>query len=621
MAKTRVRQLPTRAEVPAEDRWNLSSLFPDDAAWEKALTQWAKQIDRYSRFRGRLGEGPKTLAECLKFHFQLERGAERLGTYAHLRLSEDTTNSTAVEMHARFLQLLTRAEEAASFIRPEILALPEEVLQQYLSAPELASYRVYLERMARLKPHTLSPAEERLLAMQTQVAQVPHDVFTQLDCADLRFGTIRDHRGRLIELSHSTFQSLMQSPDRNVRKQAFEQFYAAYDAHRYTLAATLAGSVYTDVYYARARHFPSCLAAALVPDNIPLSVYDNLITTVRKYLPVLQRYFALRRRALGLRELRFYDTYVPLVLPPRVDYSWDQAVEMVLAALAPLGKEYCQQLEAGLKGGWCDKYENRGKQSGAFSAGSYDGWPYILMNYRSDNIDQVFTLAHEAGHSMHSLLAARKQPFHYFRPVIFTAEIASTFNEELLFRHMLAQARTVRHRAFLIDRQIEGIRATIFRQTMFAEFEKKIHEIAESGGALSLDVFRSVYRKLLDDYLGPEVVIDDILSLECFRIPHFYHAFYVYKYATGMSAAMALAQKVLEEGEPARRRYLEFLSAGSSRDPLELVRSAGVDMETPEPIEAALNQFAKLVDELEALLGKEPAKALGKKPVPKVARH
>lgn len=611
MAKARVQQLPTRDQIPAEDKWDLSSLFADDAAWEKALGDWKKKIPRYAQYRGRLGEGASTLAACLKFHFSMERQAERLGTYAHLRLSEDTTNSRAVEMHGRFMQLLTRAEEAASFIQPEILSLPEDVLRAYTDSPELASYRVFLTRLLRMKPHTLSPAEERLLAMQTQLAQIPHDVFTQLDCGDLRFGTIRDHRGRLVELSHSTFQSLMQSPSREVRREAFHQFYAAYDAHRHTLAATLAGSVYSDVYYARVRNFGSCLEAALFPDRIPTKVYDNLIATVRKYLPALKRYFALRRRFLRLRELRFYDTYVPLVAPPRVEYPWDKAVRLVVEALQPLGAEYCRLLEQGLKGGWCDKYENRGKQSGAFSAGSYDGWPYILMNYRADNIDHVFTLAHEAGHSMHSLLAARKQPYQYFRPVIFTAEIASTFNEQLLFRHMLARADQRLYRAFLIDRQLEEIRGTIFRQTMFAEFEKKIHEIAERGDALSVDVFRSVYRQLLEDYFAPQLVIDEILSLECFRIPHFYHAFYVYKYATGLSAAMALAEKVLTEGEPARQRYLQFLAAGSSKDPLDLVREAGVDMETPAPIEAALGQFSSLVDELEELLKQKPVARAG----------
>lgn len=595
-------ELPTRAEVPKQDRWDLSSLFPDDAAWQVALEQWSRKIPRYQRFRGQLGQGAERLAACFRFHFNMERMAERLGTYAYLRLSEDTTASKAVEMHGRFLQLLTRAEEAASFIRPELLALPQEVLDGHLADRRLARYRKVLERLVRMKPHTLSAAEERLLAMQTQLVEVPQEIFTQLDCGDLKFGTIRDHRGQEVELSHSSFQSLMLSPDREVRRQAFHQFYRQYEAHQNTLAATLAGSIYTDVYHARVRNFASCLEAALFPDRIPVKVYDNLIATVRKYLPVLQRYYALRRRALGLDSLHFYDTYVPLVTPPRVEIPWNEAVRIVLEALAPLGEEYCRLLQEGLTGGWCDKYENRGKRAGAFSAGSYDGWPYILMNYRPDNIDQVFTLAHEAGHSMHSLLSARKQPFWYFRPVIFVAEIASTFNEELLFRYLLGRARSKRERIFLIDRQLEGIRATIFRQTMFAEFERETHQLAEQGEALSLERFRTTYRKLLDIYLAPEVVIDELLSLECLRIPHFYHAFYVYKYATGLSAAMALAQKVLAEGDSARRRYLAFLSAGSSKDPLELVRDAGVDMESPQPIESALGQFESLVNELEDLL-------------------
>ncbi len=598
----KLRQCPPRRAVYPADCWDLSSLFSDDEVWESAFRKWQRRIPAFGQFRGRLGKGPEVLAACLKLDLEMDRLGERLGTYAYLKLSEDTSASTYVQMHARFLSGLTRVSEASSFIRPEILLLPNAVIDKYMAAPVLAPYQVMLRRILRHKPHTLSAAEERLLAMQTEVAAVPRLAFEQLDNADLRFGKVKDARGRLVELTHSSFQSLLQSPDRSVRFEAFHCFYDQYEAHQHTLAATLAGSVYTDLFYARARNFQSCLEAALFPDNIPTSVYDSLISAVRGALPALHHYLELRRRKLRVPQLRCYDLYVPLVPPIRTHYSWDQAVELILAALQPLGTQYCAILERGLRGRWCDRYENQGKRSGAFSAGTYDGDPYILMNYRPDVIDHVFTLAHEAGHSMHSLLAARKQPYQYYQPVTFVAEIASTLNEELLSRYMLEHARSDEQRAFIINRQLDAIRGTIFRQTMFAEFEKRIHEVVENGNSLSVQVFRDIYHELLKTYLGPGMVIDEKLTLECLRIPHFYRAFYVYKYATGMSAAMALADQLLNEAAAARTRYLNLLSAGCSKDPLDLVRDAGVDMTKPTAIQAALHRFADLVSELEHLL-------------------
>ncbi|HEV7226655.1 MAG TPA: oligoendopeptidase F, partial [Pirellulales bacterium] len=467
---------------------------------------------------------------------------------------------------------------------------------------ELAPYRLSLERLLRDRPHTLGDREEKLLAMQSEVAGSAGQIFRQLNNADLKFGTIENDKGRRIELSHASFSALLHSPNRQVRKAAFEQYYRQFAAHENTLAATLSGSIQRDVFYARARGFGGSLEAALFPDNVPATVYDNLISSVHRHLPALYRYYELRRRKMKLKELHHYDTYVPILSELEARHSWDEACRVVVEALAPLGDEYCQALAAGLKGRWCDRYENQGKQSGAFSCGSFDGDPYILMNYQSDVLDHVFTLAHEAGHSMHSHYSARSQPYQYYNYTIFVAEVASTFNEQLLSKHLMGRAKDKRQRAFLINREIDSIRATILRQTMFAEFEKLTHEIAEQDEPLTLDRFKSVYRELLARYFGPDFALDEQLSLECFRIPHFYRAFYVYKYATGLSAAIALAERVVTGGKRELDDYLSFLKGGCSKDPLDLLRGAGVDMEQPAAVDTALARFGRLVEELDELL-------------------
>ncbi len=595
-------QLPRRDEVRVEDTWDLSSLFASDQEWESTFRQWRERISEYEQFRGTLGQSPQRLAQCLEFDLEMDRLGERLGCYAYLKTAEDTTNSHYQQMRGRFLQAAAQAGEAASFIRPEIMAIDPERMEQFLDSTELEPYRLMLRRILRYRPHTLSPAEERLLAMQLPMAETASQVFRQLNDADLKFGTIRDHKGQEVVLSHATFGVLLRSPERRVRKEAFHQYYATYQEHANTLAATLEGSVQRDVYYARARNYPSALEKALFPDHVPTSVYENLIRCVRHHLPALHKYYRIRRQAMGLEQLHVYDTYVPILAQLERRHSWEQAVELILEALQPLGEEYCQVLRQGLLGRWCDRYENQGKQSGAFSYGTYDGDPYILMNFKEEVLDHVFTLAHEAGHSMHSWYSARHQPYHYYNYTIFVAEVASTFNEELLFHHMLSQARDKQERAYLINRQIDDIRGTIIRQTMFAEFEKTIHEIVERGEALTRETFCQIYHQLLEAYFGPEVVLDPELDLECFRIPHFYRAFYVYKYATGMSAAIALSRRVLQGGEQEREAYLNFLKGGCSKDPLDLLRDAGVDMESPEPVNTALEYFAQLVDELEQLL-------------------
>ena len=593
-------RVPTRAEVPAADTWDLTTLFETDATWEAAFGVWSTEMEQFEQYRGRLGESAVVLLNYLTFETEYERKGDRLGTFAFLKETEDLGNSTYHGMKARYLGIAARANEASSFSRPEILALPEDTLAAYLADPALGEYKLLLERVVRYRPHTLGEKEERLLALQLESAQTAREVFGQLTNTDMKFGTIAID-GRTIELSHATYASCLEKPNRELRKAAFHQYYAEFADHANTLATTLAGSVKQDVYNAKVRNYPSAREASLFPDQVPRSVYDNLIAAVRANLPAVHKYYAVRQRAMELPDLHFYDTYVPILTEFRKVTPWDAAVELVLESLEPLGANYTETLTRGLRGRWCDRYENKGKRSGAFSSGCYDSDPFILMNYKPDVLDDVFTLTHEAGHSMHTHFS-KEQPYQYANYTIFVAEVASTFNEQLLTRTLIERATSDRERAYYLNKEIDSMRATIVRQTMFAEFEKIIHERAEANEPLTLQALRDTYRGLLETYLGPGMTLDDEQSLECLRIPHFYGAFYVYKYATGLAAAISLSQKVLDGGSGDLAAYLNFLRSGSSRDPLDLLRDAGVDLATSEPVDAALKHFGKLVDELDSLL-------------------
>jgi oligoendopeptidase F len=600
--KAKVKRLPVRSKVKVEDTWDLSSLYESDAAWEKDLRVLEGRIPKIGSFAGTLTSSPAALAKYLKFDEELEKLGERLGTYVFLRTSEDTADNVSQEMYLRFMGIVSRAGQEGAYARPEILSLPASKMKTFLDSKELKPMRIVLERLLRYKPHTLTPGEERLLAMQAEMSDASNQIFSKLNDADMKFGDIEIEGGERIELSHASYSRCLESPDRDVRRRAFHQYYAEFADHAQTLAATLNASVQRDVYYAKARNYPSTLESSLFGDKVPVSVYTNLIETVHRHLPSVHRYIDLRRRAMKLRDIHMYDTYTPIVSELRMKHTWAQATKTVVRALEPLGSEYCGALERGLEGRWCDRYENKGKRSGAFSAGSFQGDPYILMNYQPDVLNHVFTLAHEAGHSMHSYYSARHQPFRYYNYTIFVAEVASTFNEELLSEHLLERARDDKERAYLLNREIDDIRATLVRQTMFAEFEKIIHDLVEAGEGLTLDRLRSEYRGLLDRYFGSGFVVDKELELECLRIPHFYRAFYVYKYATGISAAIALSQGVLQGGPDELNRYLGFLKAGCSKFPLDILRDAGVDMEAPAPIEAALKRFDALVTELDAIV-------------------
>ena len=594
--------LPHRSDVSIDDTWDLSTLYADDASWESDFTKLEALIPTFATFRGRLGESATTLAEALNFDNDFDKVAEKLGTYAFLKTTEDQGDSQYQGMKSRYQNLAVRAGEAASYMRPELLAIDEAQMADFLSDPAVTPFQLQLERLVRYRPHTLSDKEERLLALQGEMASAAGNAFRQLNDADLKFGEITDHKGRTIELSHATLGQLMISPDRKVRRGAFHQYYQQIKAHENTLTATLSGSIQRDAYYAKVKNHDSALEASLFADNVPVDVYNNLIGAVRASLPSVHHYLDVRRRKMGLKDIHHYDTYVPILSDIEKHHTWDQAVNVVMESLHPLGDEYRQTLEAGLRGRWSDRYPNRGKQSGAFSCGSYAADPYILMNFKPEVLNDVFTLTHEAGHSMHSWYSASHQPFQYYNYTIFVAEVASTFNEQLLTEHLLKNAADDQERAYLINNELDSIRATVVRQTMFAEFEKTTHEMAEAGEPLTVDSFKNVYRELLQAYFGPDFVIDQDLERECFRIPHFYRAFYVYKYATGLSAAVALSRRVLDGGPKELSDYLSFLQGGCSKDPLDLLKAAGVDMTSPAPVETTLKRFATLTEELDSLL-------------------
>jgi oligoendopeptidase F len=596
--------IPERSEISANHKWNLSSLFKDDAEWEKNFAILGTMLPEAEKKKAGFGADENALLDTLKAYERYLISEERLGYYAQLRVTEDEGNSAARGMSARFAGVSSQGQAAWSWLSPAIQELEENFVARCLASQEFPDYRVFLTKLRRFKPHVLGAAEERLLALQSESAQTAQEAFSVLTNVDLNFGSVETPEGPK-PLTQSTFASFMRMQERSVRKAAYLQFYAHFEAHQNTLGALYAGSVKLDKYQAQVRKYPSARAMALFPDNVPEAVYDNLISTVNENLPILHRYYSLRKELLGLDSLRHYDVYVPLVKEVKASHPYEEAVDIVIDALKPLGEDYVRTLRGGLLGGWVDRYENKGKRSGAFSAGSFIGDPYILLNYKDDVLHDLFTIAHEGGHSMHSWHSARSNPFMCYNYTIFEAEVASTFNEQLVFSYLYDHGSDDREKAFLVATRIDDTLATLFRQTMFAEFEKRAHEIAESGEALTVDVLRKEYRALLEKYFGPEMVFESVSDLEGLRIPHFYNAFYVYKYATGLSASIALSEKVLYGGKAERDAYLGFLKSGGSRFPIESLKLAGVDMSRPEPVSAACRRFAEDVEKLAVLLHKE----------------
>ena len=596
-----------RQDVPLGDRWDLEALYADDAAWEADYQAVQELLERIEAYRGRLAESAGLLAEALRAWFDANRQMEKVWVYAHLHSDEDLGNSRYQGMVERARTTYVKLSTAGSYLCPEILTIDDAAMAEWMAGQALAPYRVWLEDVLRGKPHTLSPPEERLMSMVSEPLAAIHKVFSVLKNVDLaaRLPRVEDEEGAQQQLTHASFIKMLKSPNRTVRKAVFDGYYAEYEGNRQTIAAALDGSVKADVFNARARKFPSALAAALFGDNVEVSVYDSLISAVHDALPAFYRYIGLRKRLLGYDKLHLYDVYVSVVPQVEMRFTYDEAVDAICGALGPLGDDYVQAMGEGLLGGWVDRYENVGKRSGAYSSGCYDSMPYVLLNY-TGTLDAAYTVAHEAGHSMHSLYSKRAQPYHLADYRILVAEVASTTNESLLTHHLLSTVTDKATRPYLIDRYLDSFRGTLFRQTMFAEFEKMLHERIEAGEPLVTDWLDATYYDLVKLYFGDDVAFDDedvAIAYEWARIDHFFYNYYVYKYATGMSSAIAIASAILSDGEPALRRYLRFLEGGCSKYPLDLLRDAGVDLTTPEPVGAALAEFDRLVGELEEVMG------------------
>jgi oligoendopeptidase F len=584
-----------------EIKWRLEDIYPDQERWEQDLTGAKQQIADYGRYRGHLGDSGKALLEALQVRDRIQEICARIYNYASMRFDSDTTDPVAQALRDRAMSLETEAQAAASFMAPELLALPEQTIGSFLNDPGLAVYRFELDDLLRYRSHTLSPAEEEIIARAGETLQAPDVIFKMIDNADLTFDPIKGEDGRETPVTRGNYSVLMQSADRRVRQDAFNSLYSAYRKLSNTLSATLTAGVKRDQFLAGTHHYRSSLDAALHEENVAADVYDNLIGAVRSHLALLHRYMELCRRALKVAELHMYDIYAPLTPGVEWPVSFPSAVQIVEQGLAPLGQDYVEALSRGLQAGWVDVPERPGKAGGAYCEGVYGVHPFVLLNYH-ENIDNAFTLAHEMGHAMHFYYSGQEQPFIYAMPTIFTAEVASTVNETLLMEHLLQTEGDRQRRLYLLGHYLELFRGTIFRQTMFAEFEKAIHQKAESGEAVTSNYLQQIYRQLNLDYHGPLMKVDREIDLEWARIPHFYSAFYVYKYATGLSAAVALVQGILQEGRPALDRYRDFLKRGNSDYPLNLLRLAGVDMSRPEPVNQALERFGQLLGELERSL-------------------
>jgi oligoendopeptidase F len=597
-----VQTLPTRSEIPVEMTWDLESIYPTPDDWEKDFNWINDELPKLSAYEGKLSDSAQTLYEALDFDSRLSEVLGRLAVYASMRADEDTANQTNQAREARINMLGAKAGAATAFLTPEILAIPQERLESFLSEePRLDLYRHTLDELLRRKPHVRSAEVEALLAEASETLYAPAQIFGMINDADLKLPIIKNSKGEDVQLSKGNYILYMEDRDRRVRKDAFEGMHNTFYKQRNTLAATLNGHVKSQIFRAKARRYDSAIEAALDANNIPVSVYENLLETVRNNIGVLNRYLALRKNVLGLEDLHMYDLYVPIVAEVEYKVPFEQAKETVAKALAPLGKDYVEDMVHGFNSRWIDVLENEGKRGGAYSSGTYGTHPFVLLNYQ-ENLDNMFTLAHEFGHSMHSFYTRRTQPYPYADYTIFVAEVASTLNEALLTHYLLETVTDKPLRMYIINHYLEGFRATLYRQTLFADFERQIHAMAEGGEALTAESLSKVYKDLNVAYYGGEVNVDDLIEIEWARIPHFYYNFYVYQYATGISASAALAQQIVTEGQPAVERYRRFLTRGSSDYSINLLRDAGVDMTSPAPVQQALELFGRYVGEMEKLV-------------------
>ena len=596
------KELPKRSEVKEEYTWDLSAMFVSKEAWEEQLAACQSLTGELEAFEGKVTASAKNLLTVLEKSADAEQKLELAFSYAERLFDQDQKNTAHQAMSQRMYTLYTDYSSRTAFIVPEILAADTDLLEQYLNEePELALYRGQIQEIQRRKAHSLSAEMEKLVAMTGEMAQVPDQVFSIISNADMVYPQITDENGETVRLSHGNFVPLEESADRRVRKDAFENFYSVYKQFANTLAGLYNGQVKQQIFYAKARNYPSTLEAAVDANNVPSKVYYNLVETVNKNMDKMHRYVRLRKKCLGVDELHMYDIYTPMIADVAKKIPFEEAKETVLKALAPLGEDYVSKVKEGFESRWLDVYENEGKRSGAYSAGAYGAHPYVLLNH-NDTLDNMFTLAHEMGHAMHSYYSNENQPYIYAGYKIFVAEVASTCNEILLMEYLLANTEDQKERAYLLNHYLDSFKGTVYRQTMFAEYEMRSNAMVENGENLTAENLCALYLELNKKYYGPDMVSDEEISYEWARIPHFYYNFYVYQYATSFSAAVAIAHEILEKGAPAVERYKEFLSGGCSKSPVELLKMVGINMEEATPIQNALDVFGEVLDEIETLI-------------------
>jgi len=592
--------LPKRHEVPKEHQWRLEDLFASQATWDEEYAEVKSKLGNLAQYQGKLGDA-EMLKQCFALEDEISLHTERLYVYANMKHHENMADPTYQALSDKAKKLSVEVNEATSFITPEVLSLSDETLDVFIANPDLAPYKQTLREMKRQKPHILSKTEEALLAQVGNISQAPSTIFGMINNADMKFPVIKNDKGEDVELTHGRYIQFLESRNQEVRRSAFDAMYSTYAKYKNTLAATLNANVSKNIFYSRVRKFPSALEMSLSSDNIGKEVYTNLIDTIHEHLPLLHRYLALRKQLLKLDELHMYDLFAPLVEEFDMEISYEEAKRTVKESLKPLGEDYLTVLQEGFDNGWIDIYENEGKRSGAYSWGAYGTHPYVLLNHK-DNLNSMFTLAHEMGHAMHSYYSDKNQTYRNAQYPIFLAEVASTLNEALLMDYLLNKSTDPKEKLYLLTYYADQFRTTVFRQTMFAEFEMIIHDKAEQGESLTPQLLSEIYYDLNKKYHGPVMTVDQAIEMEWARIPHFYSSFYVYKYATGFSAATSFAKQILVEGEPAVERYTGFLKSGGSDYPLEILKRAGVDMSTPEPIRQAMSVFEQLINDMEQLV-------------------
>ncbi|PPQ49306.1 oligoendopeptidase F [Paenibacillus peoriae] len=592
-------EIVKRADAPVENTWKLEDLFPNRKAWDQEYEEVKQLAKKAEQFQGKLNSA-ESIGGCFKLEDELSLKTERVYVYAHLHHDEDTAEPTYQGLSQKAKKLGVEVSESLSFVTPEILALPDHQLDAFIEDPKLADYRFTLQEMKREKAHILGKTEEALLAQVGNLAQAPQTIFGMLNNADLKFPKIKDENGKEVELTHGSYIQFLESPHREVRERAFKAVYDTYAKNKNTIASTLSANVNKNIFYSRVRKYPSVLEMSLYGDNIPKEVYTNLIDTIHESLPLLHRYIKLRKKLLGVDELHMYDLFAPLVDEYKMDITYEDAKTQTKEGLKPLGEDYLASLQKGYDERWIDVYENENKRTGAYSWGAYGTHPYVLLNHK-DNLNSMFTLAHEMGHALHSYYSDNALKYRDAQYTIFLAEVASTTNEALLMDYLLNKSTDPKEKMYLLTYYADQFRTTVFRQTMFAEFEKIVHERAEQGESLTPQLLSEIYYDLNVKYHGPGMKVDKDIEMEWARIPHFYNSFYVYKYATGFSAATSFSKQILEEGQPAVDRYLGFLKSGGSDYSINILKKAGVDMSSPQPIREAMSVFEEVITEMEKL--------------------